>query len=186
MNNISESKDLPNFFYPNARSFKSVKLLLDEADGAAEDEGRVEFQKQLRGRALKAKELNAAGKEICFAMLDTEEPGVDYLTERIPALIICAAFVIAGALGGFLPQAIVVTVLILVGSFFSNGVDSEHLTSEGKRLVCQLEKAIDSICSSMKQHKTNEERQEYLHTLLYMLEGARKEINDDIRHRANN
>lgn len=184
MNRNLESEETQSFFYPTARSLKAVKTLLNEVDSAVEDDGHVQFQKQLQKRALKAEDLYAAGKGSCFAALDTEDPTVDYLTEKIPALIICAAFIIAGFLGGFLPQAVLVAILILVGSYFSQGVDSEHLTSEGNRLVDQLESAANSISKSMKKHKTNEQRQKYLHTLLYMVEGAKKEIEADARNRA--
>ncbi len=171
------------YHFPNANSLKPVRNLINEIKDGVEDSDRVCCGRQIERRYQVGKEQMSGGASPSFSSLVETEPVVDYLTEKVPAIIVCIAFIIAGGLGGFLPQAILVAVLIIVGSYFTLGVSEEHMISEDNRLLKNLEESISSINRATKVKKRQSDRQEYLHVLLFLANGAVSELKDDLCQR---
>lgn len=174
------------YHYPAAHSYKAVKSLTKAIETAA-DEGDWDGDLgTLSAYAEAARNRLEAGDDPSFSGLVSHPQEVDYLTERIPALIVCAALVVAGALAGYLLQAILVSVLILIGTHFTVGIDNEHMISEGNRLIQELDDSIALLEKERgkqryKKHKRDLER---IDVLLYMAQGARAEIESDLTRRS--
>ncbi len=167
------------YFYPSASSLKAIKDLIKTIEKSTEDSNATSCT------GVMAAHTNiASGGGPSYAKFVSEEPAVDYLTERVPAIIVCLALVIGGAIAGFLWQAILIAALLFAGIHFTTGVDGEHMVSEGNRLLNELDDSISSIDKALESRKTKGARRDYLKTLRSMAAGARSELASDFETRA--
>lgn len=172
------------FFYPNASSLKAIKELMKAIEKAAGGVNVTSCTGVMTARFEAAHANIAAGGEPSYAMFISEQPTIDYLTEKVPAVIVCLVLVVGGAIAGFLWQAILIAALLFVGIHFTMGVDDEHMVSEGNRLLKELDDSISSIDLALGSHKTKGAHRDHLKTLRSMASGARSELASDLEVRA--
>ena len=172
------------YFYPSASSLKAIKDLIKTIEKSIEDSNATSCTGVMAARFEAARTDIASGGGPSYAKFVSEEPAVDYLTERVPAIIVCLALVIGGAIAEFLWQAILIAALLFAGIHFTTGVDGEHMVSEGNRLLNELNDSISSIDKTLESRKTKGARRDYLKTLRSMAAGARSELASDLETRA--
>ncbi len=171
------------YFYPNAGSLKAVKDLIKTIEITAGDSSATTCSGIMTARFEAALADIAAGGEPSYAKFASEQPAVDYLTEKVPAVIVCLALVVGGAIAGFLWQAILIAAFLSAGIHFTIGVDSEHMVSEGNRLLNELDDSISSIDRTLESRKTKGTHRDFLKTLRLMAIGARNELASDLEVR---